>query len=248
MEKQEKFDGEVEIDLMQIMRLLVSKLWIIILAALILGTVAIIGTKAFITPLYQSYTRSYIVNRQNSTTTTVNDINASTQLVKDYKVLVTSLPVVDQVISDLGIDMTSDELISKINCKIETDSRVLTVTVTDEDPYLAKQLVDAIADVSAKRITSVMKIEGVEVIQYGRVPSAPSSPNTTKNAAIGAILGAVAAMAVIIIRFLLDDTIKNSDDVEKYLGTSTLALIPITEEEYNGMKKSKKIGLFGKRG
>ena len=49
----------------------------------------------------------------NSTTTTVNDINASTQLVKDYKVLVTSLPVVDQVISDLGIDMTSDELISK---------------------------------------------------------------------------------------------------------------------------------------
>lgn len=247
MERQEKFDSEVEIDLMQIFSVLMSRAWVIIITAIVTGLVALIGTKLFITPQYQSYTKLYIINRQQDGTTTINDINSSTYLVKDYKVLVTSLPVVDQVISNLDLDMTQDELVAKIACNIETDSRVLTITITDPDPYLAKRIADAIADVSAKQIASVMKIEGVEIIQYGRVPDQPSSPNTMMNTIIGVLIGGICISAFFIIKFLLDDTIKTADDVEKYLGTSTLALIPVSEEEYDGTS-SKKKGLFGKRG
>ena len=190
-------------------------------------------TEIAITPQYQSSIKLYIINRQNGTTTTLSDIQSSTQLVKDYKVLVTSLPVVEQVVKDLDLDITPDALVGKISCEIETDSRVLQVTVTDTDPKRAKEIVDAIADVSAKQITSVMQIEGVNVIEYGRVANAPSSPNVKKNTMLGAI-------AVLVVNFILDDRIKTSDDVEKYLGITNLSLIPLTEEEYNGQPSSKK--------
>ena len=229
---------EVEIDIMQIIRMLLSKIWIVIVAGIATAIVAFGITEIAITPQYQSSIKLYIINRQNGTTTTLSDIQSSTQLVKDYKVLVTSLPVVEQVVKQLDLDISPDALVGKISCEIETDSRVLQVTVTD--PQRAKEIVDAIADVSAKQITSVMQIEGVNVIEYGRVANAPSSPNVKKNTMLGAIAGIVIAIAVLVVNFILDDRIKTSDDVEKYLGITNLSLIPLTEEEYNGQPSSKK--------
>jgi len=229
---------EVEIDIMQIIRMLLSKIWIVIVAGVATAIVAFGITEIAITPQYQSSIKLYIINRQNGTTTTLSDIQSSTQLVKDYKVLVTSLPVVEQVVKQLDLDISPDALVGKISCEIETDSRVL--QVTDTDPQRAKEIVDAIADVSAKQITSVMQIEGVNVIEYGRVANAPSSPNVKKNTMLGAIAGIVIAIAVLVVNFILDDRIKTSDDVEKYLGITNLSLIPLTEEEYNGQPSSKK--------
>ncbi len=231
---------EVEIDIMQILRMLLTKIWVLIISGIAVGIIAFSITELAITPLYQSSIKLYIINRQNGSTTTLSDIQSSTQLVQDYKVLVTSLPVVEQVIRNLELDMDSDELVSRIKCEIESDSRVLQVTVTDEDPERAKKIVDAVADISAKQITSVMQIEGVNVIEYGRVATEPSSPNVKKNTILGAAVGVVVAIAVLVVRFILDDTIKSAEDVEKYLGITNLSLIPLTEEEYNGASNSKK--------
>ena len=241
MENREKFDGDIEIDIMQIVRLILSKIWIIMLVGIITGLMAFIGTKMFITPLYQSTAKLYIINRQNESNTTYNDVMSSTQLVKDYRVLVTSQPVISSVINQLDLDMTEGQLKGEISCAIESDSRVLNVTVTDENPYMAKKIVDAVADISAQKITAVMKIEAVNIIEYGREPENPASPNTMMNTMLGFAIGIFITIAIIVVRFMLDDSIKNADDVERYLGVSTLALLPITKEEYDGKSsKSKK--------
>ena len=224
---------EVEIDIMQILMMLLSKIWILIVSGIAVAIIAFSITELAITPLYQSSIKLYIINRQNGSTTTLSDV-------QDYKVLVTSLPVVEQVIRNLDLDMEADDLVSKIKCEIESDSRVLQVTVTDPDPERAKEIVDAVADISAKQITSVMQIDGVNVIEYGRVATSPSSPNVKKNTVLGAAVGVVLAIAVLVVKFLLDDTIKSSEDVERYLGITNLSLIPLTEEEYNGHSSSKK--------
>ena len=97
---------EVEIDIMEILRMLFSKIWVIIVSGVAVGIIAISITELAITPQYQSSIKLYIINRQNGSTTTLSDIQSSTQLVQDYKVLVTSLPVVEQVIRNLELDMT----------------------------------------------------------------------------------------------------------------------------------------------
>lgn len=240
-------NGEIEIDIMQILRVIWAKIWIVILSAIAMGLLALIGTEMLITPLYQSTAKLYIINRQTDGTTTINDIQSSTQLIRDYRVLVTSIPVVDQVISELDLEMSQDALIGEISCSIETDSRVLSITITDKDPYMAKRIADSLADVSAKQIPAVMQIEGVNIIEYGRIAAGPSSPNVKMNVLIGILAGLFIAIAIIVVRYLMDDSIKNAEDVENYLGLSTLALIPLTKEEYDGKKKNSRKKSKGRR-
>lgn len=233
-------DDSVEVDLLQIFRVIMTRIWVILLSGILTGIIALVITQTLITPMYTSSVKLYVISRQSDQTTTLSDIQSSTQLVKDYKVLVTSLPVVDQVITDLGLNIDNNDLINKIECTIETDSRVLAITVTDADPVQAKHIADDLADVFSSRITQIMKIDSVNVIEYGSVAESPASPNVKKNVAIGLLIGILLSTSIIVIRFIVDDTIKTSEDVERYLGISTLSLIPLTREEYNGKKSKRK--------
>ena len=77
------------------------------------------------------------------------------------------------------------------------------------------------------------------VTQYGYADGEPVTPNTVKNTVLGALIGAVLAIGVVIVSYLLNDTIMTTDDIEKKLGMTVLASIPMDAEEYDG-KKSKK--------
>ena len=89
-----------------------------------------------------------------------------------------------------------------------------------------------------------MEADAVNTIEEANLPSSPSSPNVTRNIAIGAMLGILIAAGIIVLIYILDDTIKTPDDVEHYLGLNVLTSIPIEE----GVKKSKKVkGLSSKK-
>ena len=84
-----------------------------------------------------------------------------------------------------------------------------------------------------------MKIEDVNTVSSANLSSSPVSPNVFKNMIIGAALGIIIAIAVIVIMHITDDTIKSPDEIEKYLGISTLATIPVmSEAEYDGKGSS----------
>lgn len=237
-------NDEIEIDLWLLFKEVLGHIWTISLTGLICGLIIFIIAQFIMTPTYESSAKLYIINRQNEGTTTYNDLQTSSQLVNDYKVLVVSRPVVEQVISDLQLDMTYKKFTESVTTSIASDSRVLSVNVTSTDPYVAKEIVDKLAEVSANRICSVMQIDGVNIIEYGTVAMEKAAPSVIKYTLIGFVLGILIAAAVVIIRALFDDSIKSSEDVEKYLGLSTLALIPLTEEAYsdnNRRKKKRKI-------
>ena len=85
-----------------------------------------------------------------------------------------------------------------------------------------------------------MDIEAVNVVDSANLPTAPVSPSITKWTFMGIVIGIIASIIIIIVKYLLDDTIKSSEDIEKYLGISTLALIPMNraEDENSDKKKS----------
>lgn len=74
MEQNQMNNDEIEIDLREIFSVLLSHLGIIILSGLVLGLVAIVGTKVFITPQYQSVTKMYVLAKQNNDTLTSADM------------------------------------------------------------------------------------------------------------------------------------------------------------------------------
>ena len=240
METNQQRDDEIEIDLVEVFRLLVSKLGIIILSSMIFAFLAIIGTKLFITPKYQSITKMYVLAQQNSDTVTNSDLQTSTLLTKDYAELITSRTVAESVIANLRLDLKYDQLINKIEVGTTSDTRIITIKVTDEDPYAARDIANAVRDTAAEHIKSVMNIEAVNVVDAANIPDQKCSPSVSKNGLLAGMLGCFLAVVIILIQYLSNDTIKVSEDVEHYLGLSTLGVIPMEKTDGKKMKKAKK--------
>ena len=223
METNQQNQDEIEIDLLELLRVLWSKIGYVILAALALGLLMVLVSKVFMKPQYESTTKMYVLSKQDSSSTvTSGDLQASSLLTKDY--------------AQLNLDLTYEEFLNKITVTTQNDTRILSITVKDEDPYVASQMADAIRVAASDHIQNVMNTEAVNVVDEANIPDEPVSPSIKKNGLIGAIAGAFIAIVIIIIVYLTNDTIQTSEDVERYLGVSTLGIIPLAE----GQKKSKK--------
>lgn len=231
-------NDEINIDLTELFLAVWSKIHLVILAGIFMALLAFAGTKMFITPMYSSMTKMYVLTKQDSSAgVTYSDIQTGTQLTKDYMELVKSRPVLEQVIAVLNLDMEAEELEETITAETPVDTRILTIIVENQDPKMAKEIADALRESVSIQITEIMDADSVNTFEEGNLPTEPSSPSLVKNMAIGGLLGLIIALGIIVLIFVLDDTIKTPDDVEHYLGLNVLTSIPIQE----GVKKSKKV-------
>lgn len=232
-----KENDEIEIDLMEIIMVLMRWIWVIALAAIVGGLIMLIYSKFFITPTYESTTRIVVLNTESSDTLTYTDLQVGTQLTNDYSELITSRYVVESVIDTFGLDTTYEAFKGNIAVSTPSNTRIIDITLTDTDPLLAKEMVDELRNVAAGRIKEVMAIEAVNVVDEGNIPTHKSAPSVGKYTLIGILIGGFLSVAVVLVLYLLDDTIKSSEDVEKYLHLSTLGLIPIIETEEESKKR-----------
>ena len=138
-------------------------------------------------------------------------------------------PVVEKVIEDLELDMDYEQFVGTVVVNNPVNTRFINITVSNHDPYMAKTIVDKLTDVSAERMGTIMETEEPNVADYGNVPEHPTSPSLTKNALIGAVLGFVLSVGIILVLYLMNDAIHTTEDVERYLGINTLGLIPLQE-------------------
>ncbi len=222
---------EIEIDLREIFYLLMSKLWIITLATVVVAVISFAVSKFYLTPIYQSQTKIYILNKTEDSNITYAELQAGSQLTKDYKELITSRPVIEEVIAKFQSLLTYDAMVAKIGVTIPTDTRIVTILVDDENPIVAMNLANAIREAASKHIKEVMNIESVNIVEAANLPEEPYKPSAKRNTLLGGFGAAFLAMAIIVIRHMLDDTIKTPEDVEKRLGLYNLAIIPVIEEE-----------------
>ena len=231
-------NDEITIDLTELFMARWRKLHLVILAGIVVALLAFIGTKLFITPMYTSVTKVYVLSKQDGNASpTYSDLQTGSSLTKDYMELVKSRPVLEQVIAILNLDMKAEELADTITVDTPTDTRILRISVENEDPKTAKEIADAIRESVSIQITEIMDADSVNTVEVGNLPTEPSSPSTMKNMLIGGILGVLLAIGIIVLIYILDDTIKTPEDVEYYLGRNVLTSIPIEE----GVKKSKKV-------
>lgn len=227
---------EIEIDLQELFFALLDKIWMIALTAVVGAVIAAIFTTTMVTPMYSSSTMIYIKNQKTDLSSlSMSDLQMSSALTNDYMVLVTSRPVVNKVISNLELDVEYGEFKERVSVNNPSNTRILTITVENEDPYMAKTIVDDLTKVMISRTAEIMDTTEPSIVEEGTVNENPISPNAMKNIVIGGMLGFILAAAIVVIGFLMNDSIKSSEDVERYLGLNTLGTIPMQE----GMSKKE---------
>lgn len=234
MEK--KYDDEI--DLMELFYALKKRILIILVVMFLGAAIAGVYTKFLVTPMY-SATSTMLVLTKETTLSSLADLQIGSQLTQDYSMLLKTRTVMQDVVDNLNLDMTYQQLENSITISYPEDTRIMEITVTNEDPELAKKIVDEVAEVGSKFIGDQMEVVPPKIVEDGEVPAGPVSPSMKKNIMLGALAGLVLAGGIVIILTLMDDTLKSEDDIERYLGISTLASIPDRKDYITGKSKKK---------
>ena len=237
--KEQIKDDEIEIDLMELFHVLLKNAWALILCLILGATVAFGGTKLFITPQYEATSMIYILSKSTSISSYL-DVQLGQQLTVDFETLATTRTVVENVINELELDTTYEQLIGDITVENPSGTQILKIKVKNPDPVLAKDISNAMSEATANRIAEVMMTDKPTIADVAVTPDHPVSPSTKRNTVIGGLLGMLAAAAYLVIRALMDDTIVDKDDVTKYLGLTTLAAIPLNQDESSGKRSRRK--------
>lgn len=226
----ERHNEEMEIDLLGLFYYLKKKIVIIAAVCLIFTVAGFLGTKLFITPTYTTNTRVYVLSRSGDNNVVTSDFQIANYFLSDYKVLITGQNVTKEVISQLKLDMSPGALANKIEVTSPANTRILQIAITDTDPKKAADIANCVREVASQQIERIMSADAVQLIYKAEVPGSPSDPNTMRNTAIAGILGLVIAVGIYAVIFILDDTIRTEEDVERYLGLGTLGVIPMSSD------------------
>lgn len=240
--------NEIEIDLLDLMRYLIKKVWIIVAVTVLCAAIGAGYTMNFVDEEYTAETRMYILNQSLSNSLgsiSVSDFQVSDKMMQDYLVLMTGKNVNQEVIETLGLDMTIKDLSEMVSVSAIDSSRVLQIVVVDTDPQRAADIANCIREVAGKQIKDIMDVDAVNLVYEAEAPTTKSGPSTMKNTAIAALLGMVVCAGIFVVIYLLDDTIRTEEDVERHLGLSVLGVIPMSNEMGDLAKKAVSKGKHG---
>lgn len=225
---------EQEIELRKVGEI-IKKRWVLfvaipLLAALISGVI----TFYVIKPVYQS-SATLIVGKKAPDSSEEplarQLLEANRLLAKTYGEIAKSRTVREQVIDQLGLKLTADELYSKISVNQVDDTEILEITVTDTDPQLAADIANVTVWKFSVAVIDIKKIDSVSFIDKAVAPTAPIKPNKIKNILIALIMGLIAAFGISFWLEYLDNTIKSSKEAEELLGLPVLGVI--LDYQYN---------------
>ena len=215
------------IDLLEVLQVVRQHILVIILVTVI-AAVAGFGISRFVmVPQYQASALMIVNTRQDTTANvTCDQINSATKLVSTYSIIIKSDTVLQQVINNLGLSLTYDELKERVNVTAVDETQVMQITVQSDNPEWARQVCEQITAISPDVILESVEAGSVKLISQASVTPNPVSPNVMKNTAIAALLGLVVSVGLVVLRELLDNKIKTEDDVRKYLDLPVVGVIP----------------------
>lgn len=215
------------IDLVEILYAIRQHLLEVILATMVAAIIGFAASKFLMTPQYSSSAMMIVNTRQDVTSNVTSDqINSATKLVATYSIIIKSDTVLQQVIENLGLGMTYSELNSRVSVQAVDDTQVMKITVNSTSPEWAQTVCDEILAVSPDIIKEAVEAGSVKVISKASLNPNPVSPNIKKNTALGAMVGLVLALGIIVLQVLLDNKINTEEDVTKYLDMTVLGVIP----------------------
>ncbi|MDO4546006.1 MAG: Wzz/FepE/Etk N-terminal domain-containing protein [Bacillota bacterium] len=230
---------EIEIDLREIFHILKRRFLIILLAGLLFAGVAGVYSFFLAEPVYESTSRLYILS-QSTSITSLADIQMGSSLALDYMELIKSRPVVKQVKDNLGLDMSNKEILAMMTIENPSDTRIINISIQGHDPNEASQIANEFSRVAKRQISDIMETDEPSVVEVAIPANQPIKPEKTKNIAIGFLLGMFLSALIIIVVHVLNDKLKDQEDVERYLALNTLASIPYEQEKKPKKKSGRK--------
>ena len=222
------------ISLREIYGILKNRIRLILAITIMFMIITAVISYYLITPTYQTSTQLLISQQQTEAGLDTQSIETDLQLVGTYSEIIQSPVILEQVISQLGLDMSYEELQNKVSVEIAESSQLLTVIVEDQDLAAAVEIANRTAEIFEAEIMELMNVDNVSILSpaVAMETQTPVSPNPPLNILLGAIVGLGVGAVTALILCYLDTTLRGEKDIQDVLGIPVLgAISPMNEEE-----------------
>lgn len=230
-------NSTTEIDLVDLFGFYMSKLPLLIAAVVVGALIAGLYTHYLVPDRFTAVSRMYMVSASSDSVVSLADLNIGASLSNDYVELMQSRPVLEDVIDKLELEYSYEQLLRMIDLSVVSNTRIVKISATSTNPQEAMEIANQVARTSRVQLPKVMEAPMPSIAEPAVLPTRRSSPSLPKNVAMGALLLLMAVLGVLTVIYIMDDTIKTSEDLEKAFGLMPLSVIP--EGKIEGLKKER---------
>jgi capsular polysaccharide biosynthesis protein len=235
---------EETISLKDIAVTLKKRLSLIALIAVMAVAVSGIISYFILTPVYQASTQ-ILVNQKSSEQPVLdpNQVRTNVEMINTYSVIIKSPTILDKVVKELELDLTTEALTNSITVNSEQNAQVFNLTVENEDPAEAVKIANAIGETFDTQIRKIMNVDNVTILSHAVLKDNPTpvNPKPLLNMAIALVVGLMAGVGVAFLLEYLDNTIKTEEDIQNILQLPVLGAIPKISVEDEKAPTSKKL-------
>ena len=229
-------------DFKDLARYALKHFYIVIVTLILAITGSVIYTKFIQTPLYRSEAKLVLINANATSTSnlTNNDIALSNNLVKTNANIIKSRNVVDQVIDNLHLNASYEEIARQISVATTTDTQILTLQVSTPSALDSHLIAEELSGIFKQEVIKIYGIDNVQIIDKASLPEEPYNVNLMRQVLIGAAIGLAAGLGIIFLIFSLDTSIKSSENIEDQLQLVSFGAVPIvsgTSRQNMGKKR-----------
>lgn len=229
-----QYEDTIEIDLKELLFAILKKWKRILFFSILIAAITAAVNVFMLPPQYSSTAKLYVFPKGNSTSG-YTDVQLGISLTQDYMEVITGKSLVEQVIENLNLSMEYEDLEKDLTIENKEDTRVVEITVVNEDPKMAKKIADEFAEISVDYISSKMKQDPPTILEEGNFSDKPDGPQVIRNTCIGFCIGLLLMITLVSISYFLNNTLDDAETIERYLGLNNLAEIP----DSKSMRKSK---------
>ena len=237
IEIRDRNNEEMEIDLIELFGFFITKIWWIIGAFLLGALLAGLITQFAITPKYTATAKMYMVSSSSQSVVDLTDLNIGQTISSDYVELLKTRPIVEGVLEEKNLPYTYNEMLNMISLSIVNNTRIIKIDVTSTDRKEAMRIANSLADKGVSELPKLMETPEPHIAEYAIVPVNKSAPSLTKNTMIGALLAMLMMLGIFTVQFLMDDTFRYAEDIEREFGVMPLTVIP--EGKIDGFETSE---------
>lgn len=164
---------------------------------------------------------------------TQTDLNLNSGLISTYGSIAKSANVLSKVIENLGLDISVRNLQKNLTVAEIKNTQFLKITVENQNPETAMKIANEISTVFVEQIKTIYNIQNINIIDTAEISNTPCNINHIKDMAIALMAGIFTSGVLILILYILDDTIKSEKDIPVNLKLETIGTIPNTNKTNN---------------
>lgn len=229
-----------------------NRKWIIFLSGILCFLVGYLYVNYYQVPMYHGTTTIIIVKSDNDNQNiSQSELAANEKLVSTYSEIIKSRKILEQVIAELGLDVSVEDLKQQISVSSVDDTAILKITVTDENNEIAAIIADSVALVFKQEIVSIYNIENISIVDNATVELSPYNVKPLKHYVIFVGMGIVLSCLYLFVEFYFDNTVKTKREIESLLGIPVLGEVSFTKlkdkKTFMPMTKLSKSEVLGKK-